>query len=566
MKIVLLFILSLSISAKPCLKTPSKGIDLSLWQSIQGAVRKVVSIDHWAASSDNIKNAPCKGKVPNLKEMKEYNNSLEKSEKSPGITTINGAEFENESKEMIYIFDMLAKHRKYSGTNFPEEKQPDYSHLTKGDCKKARCALKSLLGEEYAENAIYLLSKYELNISPVNIPKDKNIKFPAEELKSIHQSIVDIPTSFFPIEKNRSLKRSNVERGSTLANATITFFEGFKKYNHHEKAGVCNHEFSHNFSDIGDFDESKEWLALSGWTLEDAPTLADKENKEWKKSNDNFVSEYAMANPGEDFAESMVAYRYNPELFKAVAPKKYSFIKELVYKGREYDGGEGNSCQGLSSYEKFISNEISRVSKTKDFKLEDFLDENSIEEFLNSCKEDSLKYMFEKKLNALKDCSEGAFTKAVVDKMWPNLRDKFEYPEKVYELIVKGHFKFKINGDVSNRDEIIEKANKLIKKKTNDLLREGLRKKAVESNYISTDDKKLKPKDYCKQEFSKYSYQSFEHIKKPFKDDNMAYDNSENFNKLANDLCLSVYLKRGVVKDPISQNEVDNYFASRYEK
>jgi hypothetical protein len=44
------------------------------------------------------------------------------------------------------------------------------------------------------------------------------------------------------------------------------------------------------------------------------------------------VSRYAMTNMAEDFAESVVAYRYAPELLKSRAPNRMRFLREVVFR------------------------------------------------------------------------------------------------------------------------------------------------------------------------------------------------------------------------------------------
>jgi len=66
-----------------------------------------------------------------------------------------------------------------------------------------------------------------------------------------------------------------------------------------------------------------------------------KDTAVWHQAHEShapetIVSKYGETNPAEDFAETMTAYRYNPELLKEVSPEKYSFIKEKVFNGAEF--------------------------------------------------------------------------------------------------------------------------------------------------------------------------------------------------------------------------------------
>jgi len=55
-------------------------------------------------------------------------------------------------------------------------------------------------------------------------------------------------------------------------------------------------------------------------------------------AEDNVISAYAEKNWKEDFCESMGAYFATPEALKAVCPKRYSFLREFVFGGREFKG------------------------------------------------------------------------------------------------------------------------------------------------------------------------------------------------------------------------------------
>lgn len=49
-----------------------------------------------------------------------------------------------------------------------------------------------------------------------------------------------------------------------------------------------------------------------------------------------FVRDYAGSAPAEDFAESTAYYMYQPQYLKTIDPNKYNFIKDKVFKGKEF--------------------------------------------------------------------------------------------------------------------------------------------------------------------------------------------------------------------------------------
>ena len=60
------------------------------------------------------------------------------------------------------------------------------------------------------------------------------------------------------------------------------------------------------------------------------------------------VSTYGTRNPSEDFAESIVAYRYNPKPMKDSCPDKYNYIKDIIFDGIEYLDESGCKDKELS--------------------------------------------------------------------------------------------------------------------------------------------------------------------------------------------------------------------------
>ena len=66
----------------------------------------------------------------------------------------------------------------------------------------------------------------------------------------------------------------------------------------------------------------KEWKELSGWKGSwPGGTTTDP--------NACFVSEYALNNAKEDWAESFELYFCDPETLKELCPKKYKFIHDI---------------------------------------------------------------------------------------------------------------------------------------------------------------------------------------------------------------------------------------------
>lgn len=54
------------------------------------------------------------------------------------------------------------------------------------------------------------------------------------------------------------------------------------------------------------------------------------------------VSACADANPDEDFAESVAAFRYAPPRLKQRSPARFAFLRDRVFAGRSY--GSAAAC------------------------------------------------------------------------------------------------------------------------------------------------------------------------------------------------------------------------------
>ena len=112
---------------------------------------------------------------------------------------------------------------------------------------------------------------------------------------------------------------------------------------------------------------TEAWESLSGWRdLTVTPDQPQLTSHEWGYDPDKegFISDYAMTNPVEDFAESVAWARvrgetmretsegsrefvkatFGPEELKKLAPKKFALITRLAFEGRSYDQ------EGLRSY------------------------------------------------------------------------------------------------------------------------------------------------------------------------------------------------------------------------
>jgi hypothetical protein len=103
------------------------------------------------------------------------------------------------------------------------------------------------------------------------------------------------------------------------------------------RTSIIFHELSHLLGlRIYNVDDSLTWQNIDGAWRSDS-LRRDGSIYEGKPLNPaSLVSNYAMTNPAEDFAESVSSYRIKPSVLKRTSPKRYEFIKNSIFLGKEF--------------------------------------------------------------------------------------------------------------------------------------------------------------------------------------------------------------------------------------
>ena len=129
----------------------------------------------------------------------------------------------------------------------------------------------------------------------------------------------------------------------------IEFFNALFYEDREKFQNIVQHEMAHVFDTFNGFlSFSKEWLEITKFRLIHLPALDGRPGDDYLFAalNDPDVGHYAPVstrqlstysrqNPQEDFANSASAY-INYPYFRYSHPKRYQFLKEMVFKGREY--------------------------------------------------------------------------------------------------------------------------------------------------------------------------------------------------------------------------------------
>lgn len=301
-------------------------------ESVRQLAKKTVKVGWFSANEDQIKNAKCARPEKNsIASMEAYLDSFDSGKLVK--QNIHGLELEDEPHKLELLRKLL--------TVLRNGRIEQRSFSNPPGCKKVKCAAEAIFEKGGKGNAImhlYALDKYGANFSYLREKGSQMWK--ASEMEIMLEGLDDLPSSFFPFEINTKVLRDGNSNGRNMANSSITFFEGYTKESKDMRGYLMVHEFAHRAAEQQGLDKSPEWLALSGWEII---------NGRWATANpDKVPSQYGREAPTEDFAETFTAYRYNPELLKTIAPDKYSYMKNYIFQGLEFDKEE--NCQEDQAY------------------------------------------------------------------------------------------------------------------------------------------------------------------------------------------------------------------------
>ncbi len=235
-----------------------------------------------------------------------------------------------------------------------------------GDLEKAHCLSRDI--SELTLSDIYnLLRGLGHNISAYMADS----RFTDQHIRDIYKAIMLVPrwqyigsnllstSASYHIEEQRQGVASM--KGSKLyinPNRWMLFDSDMR-------TSIIYHELSHLLGHrVADVDSSKTWENIDGgWKVRS--TRRDGSIYEGSPLiSDNLVSNYAMTNPAEDFSESVSSYRIKPEVLKSTSPKRYNFIKEVVFLGQEFI--DNSACEVQLEdliNEKDIENKITQILK-----------------------------------------------------------------------------------------------------------------------------------------------------------------------------------------------------------
>jgi len=293
---------------------------------------------HWHAASDQeVRNAKCL-RTKNFTED-EMKNWMKENDGRKINSTINGISFEDESEENLKAFKHLT-----TAVNFFGRPDPERQKKFSSSCKKVQCAMEEIFGKKTATHLLFMHRKFGMNGS--HLAYENADSWKKEELDLLLLALSDFPEGILPVRENKQMirfKRGYMRNGGerTIANAVMEFFDPFDRQSTWQKRTTVTHELAHVIAAESKVDDSSEWAKLGGW--EETTKVTNGKKTTNTSSDRQAVSMYGEANQHEDFAEAVVAYRYNPQLLKSVSPKKYELIKTVIFDNVEYTSQK--ACQ-----------------------------------------------------------------------------------------------------------------------------------------------------------------------------------------------------------------------------
>jgi hypothetical protein len=367
--LISLFFFSIDSYAVTHLDIPCLGEKVSIGDYSQvEAIEK--HLEWHGADNNQVPKAPCKTlNPPSHEEMSDFI-KMKSESKSKINSTINGVSFSNESPALINAFRDLTTAMDSFGIGKITKNQKNFQkeYGINPECKKVICAVEKIWGEDLGLKVLYMYQKHNFNTSEYAFNDSDRLS--PEEMDDVVMGAEDLPKTLIPLGRPNQ-RLTHFSRGYRLkqdsenvaANSVIMLFDTWSREPRFERQYSVFHELAHNVSTkLKDMDESPSWLKLSDWI---------KKGDDWSSSKSAcFTTKYGLTNPYEDYAEALSTYRYNPKEFKNSCPKKYEYLKEKVFKGKEYLDVAGCTefTKGqVESVANLVSNDLKEYLESSEF-------------------------------------------------------------------------------------------------------------------------------------------------------------------------------------------------------
>ncbi|MCO4755263.1 MAG: hypothetical protein KC478_12330 [Bacteriovoracaceae bacterium] len=353
-------------------------------EELQENIEKIINRKQWQAATDNmVANANCKKPIPSVQQMKDEIQAL-RDDRDGG--SINAFKLPSEDQDLIKHFKEMVSSKDLDSK--VDLQDPKFSH-----CRDVSCLSQAVFGEQRGIKFLYMILKYGLN--PSHHVFKNSRPWNKDEIDPFFQGVLDYPKHLFPMNTNKQFTHDKGHEGDTYANSSVRVFGAADSLSDEAKEYTAFHELAHYVAGELKIDTEPQWLKLSGWHVDQDKKIEIEESykKEitepeeefglsdfsfdltpkpsnsftsaqdfYEENNqdltsqleqnmidmqvhytamstsmpDKIISKYGETNPSEDFAESMAAYRFNPQGLLDSNPEKYQFLKEKVFSGQEY--------------------------------------------------------------------------------------------------------------------------------------------------------------------------------------------------------------------------------------
>lgn len=312
--------------------------------------------NQWAINGYNLDHASCLRKdFFTEDEMISWLNRYAQNGPEPiAETRVNGVHFFNESPLLIQLFTDLVNSHQF---NFKPENGDDIPFSS--SCTKVICAAEDVFGRKIGIQLLYMLGRFGVNGS--HMSNDRAETWYPDELDEVllafaaypefmHRQYYNLPF----VHYSRNLAAGDSRLGRQIGDASGLFSE-WNLLSRADKFITVAHEKAHHFGKIQkspenqemdligrlrDFDNRPEWYTLSGWTSKDQNTQIFDLGPFHLAYPHWVPSIYGRTNPREDFAESILKYRFDPQGFLSLLGEngrpKYDYIRKNIFKGVEF--------------------------------------------------------------------------------------------------------------------------------------------------------------------------------------------------------------------------------------
>jgi hypothetical protein len=397
-----------------------------LEEAINRMAKSNTKIDWWSATPEMINHKKCDEKALSLQDIENEIEKKSSAKKGPGPLNIGQVTFSDESTDLTDAFQRLVGKTDLLGKKLPMSDIQAKYHINP-ECNKVKCAVEKIFGKELGNKLLYINLKSGFNGSELAF--DSASRLNTKEVNSLLSAIQAFPSSRFPLVNNQQLTKfkrnyrlASHEEG-VVAYAAIAFYDAWTEQSEPLREYTAFHEMGHYIASELNLDSHKAWLGFSGWI--------EKDGKWTSSKKDSVPSKYAATNPAEDFAESVSAYRYNPQLLKNVNPEKYQFLKETVFDGLEYL--QESQCKSIETNSYKLAHDF--PSKTQKRTLPE------IHLLLKTCGDETKNYLL---LGAaagsrLSSCLANSQNIRSMVASLPKLQPALKYPDLVQNSLERQH-------------------------------------------------------------------------------------------------------------------------------